>query len=179
MEKIKDIDDGKRYIKWVNEFSDNYNHERLKVYEKGDRSISNSPHNHTGLLNSNSASMNELNSSGFSEKGMSSNISIKNKPDRIYEDIFKNDFTSGKVLREKFKNKYINDLNQQLEQKKIQKQRENLMDQREKVLNQKYITDLKGKRNIDPNPILSTSHLKIKFDRNVLYCLIFRTAMKE
>ncbi|CAI2361248.1 unnamed protein product [Moneuplotes crassus] len=173
MEKVKDIEDGKKYFKWVNDFAENYNHERFKIYEKGDKTSSISPHNKNRKFCLNSANSNELGSSnysnnanGYNQKNQDSNISIRTGSDAVYEDVFKNDYTSGKVLREKFKHKYIEDLNQQLEEKKLRKQREKLMDPREKIMNQKYMTDLANGKDANPNPILSNSHLKMKLDRN-------------
>lgn len=96
MEKVKDIEDGKKYFKWVNDFAENYNHERFKIYEKGDKASSISPHNKNRKFCLNSANSNELGSSsysnnanGYNQKNHDTNISIRTGSDAVYEDVFK------------------------------------------------------------------------------------------
>lgn len=129
-EKEKDIEDGKKYMQWVNEFSDNYNNERYTIYENGGRKgITNelSPFSKKMKQNGNNSTLPEPNSNGYGGK-----LGLLGKYDqRSYNSIDKsqvNNLINNNIFREKYKNQYVKELNQQIIEKKARKKKELLMD---------------------------------------------------
>lgn len=176
-EKDADNKDGEKYIKWVNEFSDKINGERLKIYETNERKTMNK--SFRGGPNQVSPTKNPLGDLGSREKerslspagyqnygtskGSSKDLNqhdsqgslVPNGSNFRIQQRHQSEFMDKDKLREKFKSDYVQYLNQQILEKRMRKEQERQMDPRDKELNKKYIEALREKKEINHNPILS------------------------
>ena len=151
--------EGKEYIKWVNNFDDTYNKERFKIFENTSRKSLNQNGNPSEVelpsvrVSDHSSGIQTDNNpieNGFNKISLSSHNGTPTH--------YKNGQRMSHIqLREKFKQEYVKELNQQLEEKKIRKQKEKQMDPIDKQINQQYISLLLQKKLTDRNPILNIS----------------------
>jgi len=106
-----------KYMQWVNEFSDNYNNERYQIYENGGRK--GTTNGFSPLFKSNgkiSLTLNGQNSSDY----MNNSGPFADADQRSFgsnENSQNSSLLNNKSLREKYKNKYVEELNQQIAEK--------------------------------------------------------------
>jgi hypothetical protein len=145
LQRMADDVDGKKYIDWVNDFSDKYNNESFQIYENSaKRFINQSKLTIDNTLPPGSP----LIENGYGREAKifersptnKSEISIKERNGGLSNSL------NHDQLREKYKKEYVKQLNQQLAEKKIRKKLEKQMVPQDRMMNQQYILSLIDKK---------------------------------
>lgn len=166
LQRMADDVDGKKYIEWVNEFSDKYNNESFQIYENTAKRFVNQA---KLTIDNTLPPESPLVKNGYGGDGRNferspsfkSEVSIKEQTGGLSNSL------NHDQLREKYKKEYVKQLNQQLAEKKIRKKLERQMDPQDRMMNQQYILSLLDKKKVLNNPILNCSGGKFNTNRKV------------